>query len=181
MRDIGKFYNIQGEGDNTMEILPVDRCDFKEQMSNPWSSTAISEYFWNQGNIKWLLGASICWFLLDFAFYGVGLGTFGTSNSQVIAEIWSSPDKQSTVSIYDVLWQDSIYYIITISTGSLLGSIIVLNVIDYISRKSLLVLSFVVMTALLVWFGLVCLLLLDQIFGLRTPAASRSCSIFSVS
>jgi PHS family inorganic phosphate transporter-like MFS transporter len=174
-------YAIQDEDDNIMEILAIDGCDFKEQMPDPFSSTALFEYFWKQGNIKWLLGTSICWFLLDFAFYG--LGTFGTSNPRVIAQIWSSPMKESMLSIhevlrilginnprgiahiwsspveesassiYEVLRQDSIRSIITISTGSLLGSIILIKVIDYIPRKSWLVWSFIGMTVLFASVG----------------------------
>jgi PHS family inorganic phosphate transporter-like MFS transporter len=138
-------YATHDEDDN-MEILAVDECDFKEQISDPFSSTALFEYFWKQGNIKWLLRTSICWFLLDFAFYGIG--TIGTGNPRGIAQIWSPPVKERALSIYEVLRQDSIRSIITISAGSLTGSIILIKVIDYIPRKSWLVWSFICMTVL---------------------------------
>jgi PHS family inorganic phosphate transporter-like MFS transporter len=141
-------YAIQDEDNYIMEIQAVDERRFKEQMSEPFSSTALFEYFWKQGNIKWLLGTSICWFLLDFAFYGLG-----TNDPRVIVQIWSSPVNDSALSIYEVLRQDSIRSIITISIGSLLGSIMLIMVIDYIPRKSWLVWSFVGMTVLFASVG----------------------------
>jgi PHS family inorganic phosphate transporter-like MFS transporter len=136
-------YAIQDGADDIMKIQVVDGDDFKEQIPDPFSSTALFEYFWKQGNIKWLLGTSICWFLLDFAFYGLG-----TNNPQIIAQIWPSIIQESELSIYDVLRQDSIRSITTISIGSLLGSIILIMIIDYIPRRAWLVWSFVGMTVL---------------------------------
>lgn len=120
-------------------------------------------FFIDQGNIIYLLGTSLCWFLLDFAFFGLGI-----NNPRVIAQIWASEPitnttaanhtpvwgnpSQPDLSIYDVLKQDGVRSIITVSIGSLLGSIIIIKVIDFVPRKAWLAWSFVGMGTL---FGIV--------------------------
>lgn len=120
-------------------------------------------YFIDEGNITYLFGASLCWFSLDFAFCGLGI-----NNPRVIAQIWASEHitnttaahhtpvwgnpSQPDLSIYDVLKQDGVRSIITVSIGSLLGSIIIIKMIDFVSRKAWLAWSFVGMAVL---FGVV--------------------------
>ena len=162
----------QQDDDDSMEIQEVGGGEFSdhgepeenEKLPDPFSRPELIEFFWKQGNIKYLLGTSICWFLLDFAFYGLGI-----NNPRVIAQIWSSqpvsnftlaggtPDwanpSDPDLSIYEVLRQDGIRSIITISIGSLLGSIILIKAINYIPRKSWLVWSFIGMTVLFAVVG----------------------------
>jgi MFS transporter, PHS family, inorganic phosphate transporter len=141
-------YSIPNKDDDIIEVKAVGGCDFDDQRWDHFSRTALFEYFWKQGNIKWLLATSLCWFLLDFAFYGLG-----TNNPRILAQIWPSTVEESALSIYEVLYQDSIRSIITISIGSLTGSIILIKIIDYIPRRSWLVWSFVGMTLLFAFVG----------------------------
>jgi PHS family inorganic phosphate transporter-like MFS transporter len=140
---------VLGGGDDTNEGGEEDN----EDLPNPFSYQELHQFFWTEGNGKYLLGTSICWFLLDFAFFGLGI-----NNPRVIAQIWASQpvsDKNAGVntvawknpsdpglSIYDTLKQDGIRSIITVSVGSLLGSIILIKAINYIPRKAWLVWSF---------------------------------------
>lgn len=118
-----------------------------EKLPDPFSRQELVRFFVTDGNGMYLLGTSVCWFLLDFAFYGLGI-----NNPRVIAQIWASqpvldantvdntPDWQnptdSELSIYETLKQDGIHSIITVSVGSLLGSIILIKAINYIPRKA---------------------------------------------
>lgn len=160
------------EDDDSMEIQELAEGDVedqhgvveKSQMPDPFSFAELRRFFWTEGNLKYLLGTSITWFLLDFAFYGLGI-----NNPRVIAQIWASqpvtngtvaentPDWQNpsdpNESIYEVLKQDGIRSIITISVGSMLGSIILIKVINYIPRKAWLAWSFVGMAVLFAVVG----------------------------
>jgi len=96
--------------------------------------------------LRALLGVMAVWFLLDVAFCGLGL-----DNPRTIATIWLSrptdrgsglscedmwkaDPSQPDITIYNMLKQDTIRNMITISTGTVTGSVIILLVIDYIPR-----------------------------------------------
>lgn len=141
--------------DNDEEQNPFDELPREDPKDNhPFSRAELYQYFIAEGNWRQLAGCSICWFCLDFAFYGLGI-----NNPRVVADIWASSHVSNNssgspmwanpadpaLSIYNALYQDSLHYIITISIGSLLGSIVLLKAIDYIPRKSVLAWSFVVL------------------------------------
>jgi PHS family inorganic phosphate transporter-like MFS transporter len=128
-----------------------------------FSSTDLYDYFKTQENWHFLAGTTTCWFFLDVAFYGLGI-----SNPRRIAQIWLSKapeynfanstlaDWQTTdptKSIYDVLKSDGIQYIITVSIGSVVGSFILIKLIDYVQRKALLMWSFIILAVLFAVIG----------------------------
>jgi PHS family inorganic phosphate transporter-like MFS transporter len=164
---------VHDEDDDSMEIQELgghdsqdeEEVNEKAEMPDPFSFAELRQFFWKEGNLKYLLGTSVTWFLLDFAFYGLGI-----NNPRVIAQIWSSqpvtngtslandtPDWQNpsdpNESIYEVLKQDGIRSIITISIGSMLGSIILIKMINYVPRKAWLTWSFVGMAVLFAVVG----------------------------
>ncbi|KAL9130768.1 MAG: hypothetical protein Q9217_001116 [Psora testacea] len=131
--------------------------------ATPFSRQDITQYFWVEGNWRYLAGTSLCWFLLDFAFYGLGM-----NNPRVLAKIWTSsplpPTTDSSLAwdthpspgnngIYEVLKTDAIHSIITVSIGSVLGSAILIKVINYIPRKTILAWSFIALAVLLAITG----------------------------
>lgn len=72
--DIGHHVPPQDD-DDSMEIQELVEADSQDQgntlksaMPDPFSFAEIRQFFWTEGNIKYLLGTSITWFLLDFAF-----------------------------------------------------------------------------------------------------------------
>lgn len=139
-----------------------DELGERQVMPDPFSRGELIQYFWKEGNLKYLAGTSSSWFLFDFAFYALGI-----NNPRVIAQIWSSqpiPDNGPTApdwanpsdpnqSIYDTLKSEAIRSIITISIGSMLGSIILIKAINYIPRKAWLAWSFVGMAVLFAVIG----------------------------
>jgi PHS family inorganic phosphate transporter-like MFS transporter len=154
-RESMEIINIgEGEAVDDNDEEEDDDDDEKAELPDPFSRSELIDFFIKQGNIKYLMGTAFCWFLLDFAFFGLGI-----NNPRVIAQIWSSqPVANATLastspiwqnptdgnlSIYETLRQDGIRSIITISVGSLLGSLIIIKLIDYVPRKAWLVWSFV--------------------------------------
>jgi PHS family inorganic phosphate transporter-like MFS transporter len=150
-RSVSQLSQSRAEDDNG------DRNPFDEEPPatpkdpHPFSRRELKKYFGTEGNWRQLGGVSICWCCLDVAFYGLGIG-----NPRVVAQIWASSlasdnnaglpmwgnPADPTLSIYNALYQDSLHYIITISLGSLLGSIALLKAIDYVPRKAVLAWSF---------------------------------------
>ncbi|KAI1780297.1 MFS general substrate transporter [Hypoxylon cercidicola] len=127
-----------------------------------WTSTVeylrgAKDHLAEKGRWRALLGVMATWWILDLAYYGLGL-----DNPKTISTIWlSSPPPASAVSylpvedadacntamwradparpnitIYEMLTQDSIRDIVTISSGALPGSIIILLAIDYLPRTT---------------------------------------------
>jgi PHS family inorganic phosphate transporter-like MFS transporter len=117
---------------------------------HPFSISQLKQYFITEGNWRYLAACSICWFCLDFAFYGLSIG-----NPRIIAQMWASahtvnataiPEWKNPsnpdLSIYDTLYQDGWHYLITTCIGSLLGSLILIKIVDYVPRKAVLAWSF---------------------------------------
>ncbi len=105
------------------------------------------EFLSHEDRWRALLGVSIVWFLVDIAFYSLGLDNFKTIStiwlsSPVDSDAWASMcssswqvnPADSSNNIYDILRQAIIRNLITVSTGTLAGSIIIIPVINYIPR-----------------------------------------------
>ncbi|KAJ5820319.1 major facilitator superfamily domain-containing protein [Penicillium riverlandense] len=173
------------------------------------------DFFFEQGNIRYLAATSVCWFLLDFCFYALGI-----NSSRPLAALWASgvanvttvttlPASVTSITIpvtHAVTAHGSIYnlttsivaalppvtatlttaapatysglnvpdyvniwdptynmfeeisnnarsYIYTISISSLVGSGLLILLIDYIPRKMWLVWSFLVLSVLFAVLG----------------------------
>jgi PHS family inorganic phosphate transporter-like MFS transporter len=123
----------------------------------------VNSYLREKGRWRALLAVMITWFLLDMAYYGLGL-----DNPRTISTIWLSgvppnpyqPDAgcnnatwqadpaQPNITIYEMLKQDSIRNMITGSSGTLSGSIIILLAINYVPRVTWMAWMFVVLAGL---------------------------------
>ncbi|KAK4031645.1 hypothetical protein C8A01DRAFT_41904, partial [Parachaetomium inaequale] len=94
-----------------------------EKLPTQFSKEDIRDYFFKQGNWRTLAGTSMCWFLLDIAFYGLGMG-----NPSTLAKLWTySPDKvlgdvpswnpnaaRPGASIFDALRDNAVQNLITV-------------------------------------------------------------------
>ncbi|KAI0376408.1 MFS general substrate transporter [Hypomontagnella monticulosa] len=142
-----------------------------ENRRSGWESTleylrGIKEHLAERQRWRALLGVMITWYILDLAYYGLGL-----DNPQTISMIWLSEQTNATATdvstdlrcdnntwradpawpdstIYEMLQQDSIRNMITISSGALPGSIIALLAIDYLPRTTWMGWMFVTLAAL---------------------------------
>jgi hypothetical protein len=128
-----------------------------EAPANNLPERSFYTYLFLEKNWRYLFATSMCWFLLDFAFYGLGI-----SSPRQLGQIWddTSP-KNSTVpywenpfnshtTLYWQLFDSAKEYVYTICFGSLTGSILLYFTIDYIPRKGFLVISFIVLSVLFV-------------------------------
>jgi PHS family inorganic phosphate transporter-like MFS transporter len=156
-----------------------------DKTPNYFTSEELHQYFIREGNWTWIAATSACWFLLDFAFYGLGI-----DNPRRIAAIWapsypSNADFQSNIqnwpsgfqignsttvysnasipdwenpfdvetNIYRELYGDAFRYVITISIGSLVGSLVMIACINKLPRKGWLIISFIILAVLFIVMG----------------------------
>lgn len=129
-------------------------AELTRERPNYFTYKELTQYFLYDGNWKYLFATSACWFLLDFAFYGLGI-----NSPRQLAAIWASHPAEPSESLvagwqdafdlqtnlYTKLFRDAKQYIITISTGSLLGSVILIYLIDKMRRKTWLIVSFLIL------------------------------------
>lgn len=129
---------------------------------DPFSPAELKRYFWTEGNYRTLAGTSLTWFLLDLAFYGLGI-----NNPRTIARLWSSrrveviPEMipswanpaDAGAGIYETLRLDGVRSIITHAAGSLVGSGLLIKAINYVPRRAWLVWSFAGMGVLFAVIG----------------------------
>lgn len=111
----------------------------------------VKQYFWTQGNWRYLAGVSACSFFFEIAYSGLGVNEplvlahvwnnhlAATSNSRLLD--WGDPSLLYR-SVHQTLKQDAINSLIVVSTGSMAGSIALILGIDFVSRKTLFVWSF---------------------------------------
>ncbi|KAI1444254.1 MFS general substrate transporter [Annulohypoxylon stygium] len=161
------------EHDDPMAQSPErPMSNLRKQRKSQWTSIVdyirgVKEHLAEKGRWRALLGVMATWWLLDLAYYGLGL-----DNPKLISTIWlsdapppsnvtTSPGEvacnnaawradpaQPNITIYDMLEQDSLRNIMTISSGALPGSIVILLAIDYLPRTTWMGWMFVALAAL---------------------------------
>ncbi|KAK1811691.1 hypothetical protein LTR12_013953 [Friedmanniomyces endolithicus] len=152
---------------------------------NQFEQPLLLEYFWEEGNWRYLAGTSITWFLLDFAFFGLGFNSPTT-----MAKLWTSGPMPacgdvpaylfiSTVgaggNIYQVLYSNARQSLLTTSIASCVGSIALILAINHIDRRVTLIWTFVALAILLLITGIVFL----QVFHTSGYAATIVLYAFS--
>ncbi|GME32384.1 Sugar transporter conserved site [Neofusicoccum parvum] len=134
-----------------------------------FSRQDLHSYFITQGNIWYLVGTSATWFLVDFAFYGLGMG-----NPRTLAKLWMKKsdrlarwhalsERVPTWNIlpprgdyiYDTLVEGAKRNIITVSAGSILGSCLFVLAGDYVPRRQAMSASFALLAVLFAATGAV--------------------------
>ncbi|KAI1204526.1 MFS general substrate transporter [Annulohypoxylon truncatum] len=176
---VGRVLPLDAALQPTNHSYPMAQSSSKRPISNlrtrqksRWESIVdymreLKEHLAEKGRWRALLGVMATWWLLDLAYYGLGL-----DNPKLISTIWlSDAPPQSNVStslgelacnnvpwradparpnitIYEMLQQDSIRNIMTISSGALPGSIVILFAVDYLPRTTWMGWMFVALAAL---------------------------------
>ncbi|PVH95353.1 inorganic phosphate transporter 1-4 /Pi cotransporter [Periconia macrospinosa] len=99
-------------------------------------------FFINEGNWHYLLGTSLSWFFLDFAFYGLGL-----SSPDIVRHIMrDTPDRTNVLT---TLRGNSTNPLQLVSIGALIGGALMIFVIRYVSPKKIQFWGFLVLFVLL--------------------------------
>jgi MFS transporter, PHS family, inorganic phosphate transporter len=151
------------EGDNN-DDEPSSPIEADPPLPEQFSRKDLYDYFITQGTWRHLAGTSACWFILDLAFYGLSI-----NSPKTLAALWEEPyppcaDPTITVcQIQSQLSPDTFYRllianarrsIVTVSVGSIVGSIILIFMIDRIRRRKLLIISFLALAATLAITGI---------------------------
>ncbi|CAG8544365.1 1086_t:CDS:2 [Ambispora leptoticha] len=102
------------------------------------------EYFGKWENAKVLIGTSLSWFLLDVAFYGIGL-----NNSIILNAIGFSNSPHP----YELLWNLSVGNILVTMLGTVPGYWFTVIFIDKWGRKMIQQMGFAILTALFLILG----------------------------
>ncbi|KAI8967285.1 major facilitator superfamily domain-containing protein [Mycotypha africana] len=111
----------------------------KSKSRNHWKE--FRDYFKQWKHLKVLLGTSLSWFLLDIAFYGLGL-----NNSYVLNAIGFS--KKDTP--FEVMWWNAIGQLIITLLGSVPGYYLSVIFIERWGRRPIQIMGFAVCTALFI-------------------------------
>ena len=112
-------------------------------------------FFITEGNWQYLLGTSLAWLFLDFAFYGLGL-----SSPQIVSHIWQDP-KDARPNVFDSLRDNSVHTLIMVSIGTTIGGLLMIKVIKYASPKVIQFWGFLVLFVLFIVTGSAWTKLLD--------------------
>jgi PHS family inorganic phosphate transporter-like MFS transporter len=70
--------------------------------------------------------------------------------------VWQTDGKHPCTTIYDVLFEQAIQYLLAVSIGSILGSLCFVLIVDRVPRRQWMVASFAILAALLFITGIVC-------------------------
>lgn len=117
-------------------------ADLRQYFSNA------AEYLSHNSRWRAFLGVITTWYLLDLSVYGLGLDSPRTIATMYLSNPpsedlsclhdgeWRSDPAQPDITIYDMLIQNTLRNLQTITTGTLPGSIIILFAIDYVPRAT---------------------------------------------
>ncbi|OCK82250.1 MFS general substrate transporter [Lepidopterella palustris CBS 459.81] len=140
----GDTYIPDRERASTMVIAEATSTEFNQP---PMASRSdIKKFFIKEGNWCYLLGTSLSWLCLDFAFYGLGL-----SSPTIVRHIWSPNDP--TPAVYQALRDNSTHSLIMVSIGAIVGGAAMIKIIKYVSPKTLQFWGFIVLAVLFVVIG----------------------------
>jgi MFS transporter, PHS family, inorganic phosphate transporter len=119
----------------------------------------LSKYFWN-GAWRRVLGVSLCWFILDICYYGLGL-----NSPRIISRLWKSDSKAppptlpdwntdlvdpENATIFQILSRNSVRNIATVSTGTIAGSLAIIGIINFVPRVRFMAFIFVLLAVIFV-------------------------------
>ena len=111
------------------------------------------DYFITRGNWRHLLATAGTWMLLDLSFYGLGL-----NSPQIVAGIYngcwgSQVPKANPVPITDTLQDNEIDFMIIVSVGAVIGSALLIWLVNHLNRKRLQLAGFLALALLFFILG----------------------------
>jgi len=143
--DIDQFTSGARGNAHVDEIRQITAMQTRDQLEVPKASWAdfIGHYGqWRYGKI--LLGTAGSWFLLDVAFYGLGL-----NNSIILTAIGYSSKKD----VYQQLHNNAVGNLILICAGSIPGYWFTVFTVDKVGRKPIQLMGFTLLTILFLAIG----------------------------
>lgn len=132
-------------GEEEVEILRDTGAMKEEIITPPKASFAdFSRHFSQWKYLKVLVGTAGSWFMLDVAYYGLGLNT---------ATILSAIGYASSKNVYHSLYNKAAGNLILICAGSIPGYWVSVATLDTIGRKPIQLMGFLILTILLCIIG----------------------------
>ena len=127
--------DIESMNSDPEELTPKDTV--------PWGTKAWSYFFGKTKGWKILFAISIQWAMLDFAFYGTGLDSPAT-----LSALWLDSESTATIptttiptttipEVYKTIDNNSVRTLELSSIAAIIGSLLVIPLINIISRKTL--------------------------------------------
>ena len=150
VHDTDSHFGISRESLLEMEETHQEPIAQDEPLPEQFTFNGITNYFYVHGNWRYLAGTCLCWFALDIAFFGLGL-----NNPKTLALIW---EQTSSGPLQPILLKDAIRSLITVSIGSVLGTLVLIAFIDKLRRRLILIYSFLGLGVLFVFTGITFLL-----------------------
>ncbi|KAI9839526.1 MAG: hypothetical protein M1819_002152 [Sarea resinae] len=126
-----------------------------------WGKEDAYRYFWLEGNWRTLAGTCLCWFFMDFGYYGISL-----SSPQFLAKTWgalhvannsSAPiwliNDAPNASVYNMFMDTSVHALVILNVGSFIGGLLLILLANHVNRTSLQKYGFLVLAALFIAMG----------------------------
>lgn len=141
-------YSLDVEDTDALALKSTDPEQIEEELKALAPPKASFKDFihhfsqWKYGKI--LLGTAGSWFMLDVAFYGLGL------NTAVILQTIGYASKDN---IYQELYDSAAGNLILVCAGSLPGYWVSIATVDFIGRRNLQFVTFIILTALFCGIG----------------------------
>ncbi|KAF2200035.1 MFS general substrate transporter [Delitschia confertaspora ATCC 74209] len=135
-----------------VQLLPGDP-NFVPPLAS-WKDA--KQFFIEEGNWVYLLGTSLSWLFLDFAFYGLGL-----SSPEIVRHIWQDP-KGGRSNVFSSLRDNSLHTLVMVSIGATIGGAAMIKVIKYASPRVIQLWGFLVLFVLFIVTGSAWTKLLDN-------------------
>ena len=137
-------------GRRGVEVDPLQQVRTKEIVSrtltqSPASWSDFVGYFgqWRQG--KGLLATALSWFMVDFAFYGLGL------NLPTVLSVIGFDNTGPTM--YQVLHNTAVGNVVLICAGQIPGYWLAMLTVDYLGRKPIQIIGFLALTTIFAAIG----------------------------
>ncbi|KAJ1336023.1 MFS transporter PHS family inorganic phosphate transporter [Microdochium nivale] len=133
------------------ESIDSDDLDEHGNSNHPqpsWGTSAWAYLFGTSQGWKRLFAITLQWLMLDVCFYGTGLDSPSTLAALWLdkkgthpAQIWNDDPGHPDADIYSVLAENSKRTLLTTSIAALLGSVLAIPLVGFVSRKSLYVVT----------------------------------------
>ena len=147
----------------------------------------IKDYFVTKGNWRHLMSTAGAWMLLDLSFFGLGLSSpqivtgilngCSTNYSQSTPRIWESQSGEANATDLNKIFADNeTNYMTIVSSGAVSGSIILIWLVNHVSRRKLQIGGFLILAGFFFTLGAI----LHTVWDGNTHATHNSVIIFYV-
>lgn len=150
-----------GVGDVVANLTADRHASERQNEGENLSTLTIKQYFWIEGNWRYLFATSFSWMALDIATFAVNL-----SNAQTLSKLWSGGDvsvkdpkiwnsdiSDPNPSIFSILISNAVHLLINVCISEITASVLLILIISRINRRLMLWVMFLITGLLMVLVG----------------------------